>query len=71
MTTNEKKKALTANTMLWVAAMILPAALHFALASTKFPWQVIVPMLLFGAMLASNGMLAKAIGEATDDSPRG
>ena len=49
-------------------AMVSPVGLHFALASTRFPWQVIVPLLLLGAMLASNSMLSKAIGDTTDDS---
>lgn len=67
MTESEKKKLLTNNTILWLAAMVLPVVLHFALASTKFPWPVILPLLLFGAMLASNNMLAKAIGDTTND----
>ena len=70
MTKADKKKLLTNNTILWLAAMVLPVVLHFALASTKFPWPVILPLLLFGAMLASNNMLAKAIGDTTDDSNR-
>ncbi len=70
MTKSEKSKLLTSNTILWLTAMVLPAALHFALASTKFPWQVILPLLLFGAMLASNNMLSKAIGATTEDSGR-
>jgi hypothetical protein len=61
---------LTTNTILWLTAMVLPVVLHFALASTKFPWPVIVPLLLFGAMLASNSMLAKAIGDTADDLNR-
>jgi fatty acid desaturase len=68
MTTSEKKKLLTSNTILWLIAMVLPVGLHFALASTRFPWQVIVPLLLLGAMLASNSILSKAIGDTTDDS---
>ena len=70
MTKSEKNKLLTKNTILWITAMVLPGVLHFALASTKFPWPVILPLLLFGAMLASNSMLAKAIGDTTDDSSR-
>jgi len=70
MTKSEKSKLLTTNTILWLAAMALPVALHFALASTKFPWPIIIPLLLLGAMLASNSMLAKAIGNTTDDSSR-
>jgi hypothetical protein len=67
MTTAEKKSLLTKNTVLWLAAMALPVGLSFALATTKFPWQILVPLLLFGPMLASNNMLNKAIGETKDD----
>jgi hypothetical protein len=68
MTKSEKKKLLANNTILWLAAMVLPVVLYFALASTRFPWPVVLPLLLFGAMLASNNLLAKAIGDTTDDS---
>lgn len=67
MTTAERKKLLTWNTLLWITAMALPAALSFTLGATRFPWQVIVPFLLLGCLLASNNMLAKAIGKPTDD----
>jgi len=70
MTKSEKSKLLRTNTILWLTAMALPALLHFALASARFPWPVILPLLLIGPMLASNGMLAKAIGDTTDDSAR-
>jgi hypothetical protein len=70
MTKSEKSKLLTTNTILWLTAMVSPVVLHFALASTKFPWPVIVPLLLFGAMLASNSMLAQAIGDTADDLNR-
>jgi hypothetical protein len=66
MTRSEKQKIMTWNTMLWVAAMILPAVFHIAFESTKFPWIVILPCLLLGPLLASNSMLARAIGEPTD-----
>ena len=66
MTTSEKKSMLKWNTLLWLAAMALPVLISFALASTKFPWQVILPLLLFGPMLASNKMLNHAIGETAD-----
>jgi hypothetical protein len=67
MTKSEKKKMLTANTCLWVAAIILPVICHFGYASTKFPWPIILPFLLMGPMLASNKLLSKASGETTDD----
>ncbi len=68
MTTAEKKRLLKKNTVLWLAAMALPVGLSFALAATKFPWQILVPLLLFGPMFASNNMLTKAIGETKDDA---
>jgi hypothetical protein len=55
------------NTLLWVAAMILPAVCKIAFESTRFPWIAIIPLLLLGCLLASNNMLAKAIGEPTGD----
>jgi hypothetical protein len=68
MTTSEKNSMLKWNTILWLLAMAVPAGLSFALASTKFPWQILVPLLLFGPMLASNNMISKAIGTTKDDS---
>lgn len=67
MTKAEKKKTLTANACLWVAAILLPVICHFGFASTKFPWPIILPLLLMGPMLASNKLLSKASGETTDD----
>ncbi len=66
MKSTEKKNLLKWNTILWLAAMALPAFCSIAFASTKFPWPVILPLLLLGPMLASNRMLAKATGESTD-----
>jgi hypothetical protein len=62
----DKKHLLKWNTILWLAAMVLPAFFSIALASTKFPWPILVPLLLLGPMLASNKMIAQAIGETTD-----
>ena len=67
MTKSEKKKVMATNTSLWIAAMILPGICHFGFASAKFPWPLILPLLLIGPVLASNQMLSRAIGEATDD----
>ncbi len=61
----EKKNLLKWNTILWLAAMVLPALFSIAFASTKFPWPVILPLLLVGPMLASNRMLIQALGEST------
>ena len=66
MKNTEKKNLLKWNTLLWLAAMALPAFFHIAFASTKFPWPLILPLLLFGLMLASNRMLTQAHGESTD-----
>ena len=69
MKSTDKKKLLKWNTLLWLAAMVLPAFLSIAFAATKFPWPMILPLLLFGPMLASNRMLLHAIGEATEVPP--
>ena len=66
MTRLEKQRMLTWNTMLWVETMILPIVFHVTFDSRKFPWFVILPCLLLGLLLASNSMLARAIGEPTD-----
>ena len=68
MKTSEKNNLLKWNTILWLAAMVLPVVFSFAIASTKFPWQIIVPLLVFPCLLASNKMLAQAIGQTTDDA---
>jgi fatty acid desaturase len=66
MKSTEKKNLLQWNTILWLAAMALPALFSIAFASTKFPWPLILPLLLIGPMLASNRMLTQALGESTD-----
>jgi hypothetical protein len=68
MTNSEKNGLLKWNTIFWCVAMALPAVFSFAFASTKFPWQIIVPLMLFPCLLASNKMLAQAIGKTTDDT---
>lgn len=67
MKNSEKKNLLKWNTLLWLFAMVLPAVFSFAFASTNFPWPIGVPFLLFGCLLASNKMLAQAIGPTTDN----
>ena len=66
MKLTEKRSLLTWNTILWLAAMALPAFFSIALGSSKFPWPMVLPLLLIGPMLYSNKMLARAIGEPTD-----
>lgn len=68
MTAAQKSRLVKTNTALWLTAMGLPVLFHFALASSKFPWPIALPLLLTGAMLASNNMLIKAIGDTTEDS---
>ena len=67
MTKSEKKKMLTANACLWVAAIVLPLICHFGFASTKFPWPIIIPLLLIWPAMFSNNLLSKAIGRPSDD----
>jgi hypothetical protein len=62
MNDSRKSYLLKWNTILWLAAMALPAVFSIAFASTKFPWPMILPFLLLGPMLASNKMLMEAIG---------
>jgi hypothetical protein len=66
MTDSDKKHLLKWNTILWLAAMALPAFFSIAFATAKFPWPMIVPLLLFGPMLLSNKMLIQASGEAAE-----
>jgi hypothetical protein len=66
MKNTEKKNLLKWNTILWLAAMALPAFFSIAFASTKFPWQIVVPLLLIGPMLVSNKMLTQAIGDSAE-----
>jgi hypothetical protein len=47
--------------------MVLPGVFHIAFASTRFPWPVLMPFLLLGALLASNQMLARAMGKPAGD----
>ena len=66
MKNSDKKNLLKWNTILWLAAMVLPAFFSIAFASAKFPWPMILPLLLIGPMLVSNKMLTQAIGQSTD-----
>jgi len=67
MTPSEKQKMLRTNTLLWLAAMVLPGVFHIAFASTRFPWPALMPFLLLGALLASNQMLTRAMGKPAGD----
>ncbi len=64
MKNTDKKHLVKWNTILWLVAMVLPAFFSIAFASAKFPWPIIVPMLLLGPMLHSNNML-KSLGHST------
>jgi hypothetical protein len=70
MKPSDKKSLLRRNTLLWLTAMVLPAFFSLTLASTKFPWPLIVPLLLIGPMMASNRMLARAVGDSDDSQGR-
>ncbi len=62
----ENKNLLKWNTILWLVAMALPAFFSIAFASAKFPWPMILPLLLIGPMLVSKKMLSQAIGDPMD-----
>jgi len=64
MKPSEKKHLLKWNSILWIAAMVMPACFSLALGSTKFPWPMILPFLFFSLMLASNKMLSSAMDES-------
>ena len=66
----KKKNLLKWNTILWLAAMVLSAFFSLAFAATKFPWPMIVPLLLIGPMLLSNRMLTQAIGDSAAPQPK-
>lgn len=66
MKNSDKKNLLKWNTILWLVAMVLPAFFSIAFASAKFPWPMVLPLLLIGPMLASNKMLINAIGDSRD-----
>lgn len=62
MKASDQKQLLKWNTILWLAAMVLPAIFSIVFATAKFPWPIIVPLLLIGPMLASNNLLVRAGG---------
>ena len=65
MKDTDKKHLLKWNSILWLVAMALPAFFSIAFASTKFPWPLLLPLLLIGPMLGSNKLLIQAIGAST------
>ena len=68
MTKAEKNGLLLWNSIIWIAAMVLPGVLYLTLGSTKFPWPIMVPLLFIGFLLYSNKVLLKVIGEPTDST---
>ncbi len=59
------KALIKQNTILWLAAMILAPLFHlgfaaFASGPVKFPWPIIMPMLMVGLLIGSNNLIAKA-----------
>jgi fatty acid desaturase len=71
MTKAEKNRLLLWNSIIWIAAMVLPFVLNLTLGSTKFPWPMLLPLLLIGFLLYSNNVLSKVIGEPTDSATTG
>ncbi len=71
MTRAEKNRLLLWNSIIWIVAMVLPFFLNLALGSTKFPWMILLPLLLIGFLLYSNNVLSKVIGEPTDSAASG
>jgi hypothetical protein len=65
-----KNRRLLLNSSLWILAMALPAFFYVALATAKFPWPIVMPLLLIGPMLISNKFVAEA-GERMDDRSDG
>lgn len=69
----EKKRLLTTNTIYWIVAMLLPAMFDLgfkALATgpVKFPWVVVVPLLLIGPLLASNNLIVQAMTKSSSET---
>jgi hypothetical protein len=60
MSRSAKSKLIRQNTLCWLGAILLPVILHFGLAGTRFPWPVVLAMLLFPLMLASNRFVSRA-----------
>ncbi len=71
MTKAEKNRLLLWNSIIWITAMVLPFLLNLTLGSTKFPWPILLPLLLIGFMFYSNNVLSKVIGEPTDSTATG
>ncbi len=71
MTKAEKNRLLLWNSIIWIAAMVLPFVLNLTLGSTRFPWPMLLPLLLIGFLLYSNYVLSKVIGEPTDSAATG
>lgn len=66
-----KSKLIKQNSLCWAAAILLPVILHVGLSGTKFPWPLILPLLLFPAMLASNNVVSRAAeGPSDDEAPK-
>ena len=73
MTESDRKKLIRSNTILWLAAMVVPAMFDlsfkaFASGPVKFPWPMIVPFLFMGLLLASNKLLTTALDESANGS---
>ena len=72
MTDSDKKKLLKSNTWLWVAAMAMAPLFHlllnaFASGPVKFPWPILMPLLMVGLLLASNKLIEEAAARRKGD----
>ena len=71
MTESEKKKLIKQNTILWIAAMIVTPlfwfCFQFASKPVKFPWPIIVPLMMVGLLNGSNAIVKKAIGDLPEN----
>lgn len=68
MTKSAKSKLIRQNSLCWGAALVVPLILHFGLSHTGFQWPIVLPLLLFPVMLASNGLVSRAAGNSSEDS---
>ena len=72
MTPLDKKRILRQNAILWISAMAIAPIFDlsfkaFASGPVKFPWVICVPLLMVGLLIASNNLLAKALGGTAEE----
>ena len=64
MTKPQKNSLIRQNSLCWGAAFVLPVVFHYGLAGTRFPWPVVLVLLLIVPMMVSNGLISKAAADA-------